>query len=216
MQAFERQFLGTHDHRILDVGGTPANWRLIKSKPQVVLLNLGDPPQSLEDQFEYVQGDGCALPFGDKSFDIVFSNSVIEHLGTRERQEAFAREIRRTGRSYYVQTPNKWFPIEPHYLTPGIHYLPKRWQETLLRYVSVWGWITRPSRAKVRDMVEEIRLLDAKLMEELFPEAIIQRERVLGLTKSLTAVHQVAARSGPENANKGDTVESTAPSAIAG
>lgn len=190
MQAFEKMFLDQPVRQILDIGGTPANWKLIKAQPHVVLFNLQAAPARLEPQFEYVQGNGCDLPFEDQSFDIVFSNSVIEHLGTWDRQQDFSREIRRAGRSYYVQTPNRWFPIEPHYLTPGIHFVPKHWRGRLLRNATVWGWITRPSRARAQAMIDEIRLLDAREMAELFPEATIQREKVLGLTKSITAVYQ--------------------------
>ena len=66
------------------------------------------------------------LPFGDGSFDFVFSNSAIEHLRTPERQRRFAVEVARVGKRYCVQTPNRWFPLESHLLTPWVHYLPKR------------------------------------------------------------------------------------------
>lgn len=189
MQAFETRFLATQAGPILDVGGTPGNWQLISSRPRVVLLNIYPRVDGLGNNIEYVRGDGCAMPFQDRSFEIAFSNSVIEHLGTKERQTAFANEVRRVGRSYFVQTPNKWFPIEPHYLTPGIHFLPKRWQAALLRNATIWGWITRPDRKKCQDMVTEIRLLESKEFAEMFPEATIQREKFLGLTKSITAVY---------------------------
>jgi SAM-dependent methyltransferase len=74
----------------------------------------------------YVQGDGCALPFADGSFDIVFSNAVIEHVGDRARQEAFVSEALRVGRRVFVTTPNRWFPIEVHTRLPLVHWLPDR------------------------------------------------------------------------------------------
>lgn len=190
MREFETQFLAKPTGPVLDVGGAEGSWRLVASPPKVVLLNIGPRPDTLADEFEYVQGDGCALPFDDHSFEIVFSNSVIEHLSTRERQRAFANEIRRVGQSYYVQTPSKWFPIEPHYLTPGIHYLPKRWQVALLRNASVWGWMARPSREYCERMVSEVRLLDRTDMADLFPEATIRKEKVLGLDKSIVAIYR--------------------------
>ncbi len=74
----------------------------------------------------YVQGDACALPFGDGSFDVVFSNAVIEHVGDRERQRAFVREAVRVGRRVFLTTPNRWFPVELHTHLPLVHWLPER------------------------------------------------------------------------------------------
>jgi SAM-dependent methyltransferase len=76
-------------------------------------------------EIAYVQGDACALPFPDDSFDIVHSNAVIEHVGPRERQEAFVREALRVGRRVFVTTPNRWFPIEVHTRLPFVHWLPE-------------------------------------------------------------------------------------------
>jgi SAM-dependent methyltransferase len=72
----------------------------------------------------YVQGDGCALPFDDASFDVVHSNAVIEHVGGLERQQAFVREALRVGRRVFLTTPNRWFPIEVHTRLPLVHWLP--------------------------------------------------------------------------------------------
>lgn len=85
------------------------------------------PPPS---QFSYVQGDGRNLPYTNNEFDIVFSNSVIEHVGTFEDQKRFAEEIRRVAKSYWVQTPNRHFPVETHLIAPFIHFLPRNFQKT--------------------------------------------------------------------------------------
>lgn len=77
-------------------------------------------------RIEYVQGDACALPFADGSFDVVHSNAVIEHVGARDRQELFVREALRVGRRVFVTTPNRWFPIEVHTRLPLVHWLPER------------------------------------------------------------------------------------------
>jgi SAM-dependent methyltransferase len=76
-------------------------------------------------EIAYVQGDACALPFPDSSFDVVHSNAVIEHVGARERQEAFVREALRVGGRLFVTTPNRWFPIEVHTRLPLVHWLPE-------------------------------------------------------------------------------------------
>ena len=73
----------------------------------------------------YVQGDACALPFPDESFDVVHSNAVIEHVGGRERQAVFVREALRVGRRVFLTTPNRWFPVEVHTRLPLVHWLPE-------------------------------------------------------------------------------------------
>jgi SAM-dependent methyltransferase len=75
-------------------------------------------------EVRYVQGDACALPFPDDAFDLVFSNAVIEHVGGRERQQAFVREALRVGRHVFLTTPNRWFPLEVHTGLPFVHWLP--------------------------------------------------------------------------------------------
>jgi len=115
---------------------------------------------------------------------------VLEHLPDEASREAMAREIERVGLGYSVQTPNRWFPLEAHTLTPAFHFLPKRWQARLARNFTIWGRLQRPSRAEARGFVENIRLLSARDLQGLFPDAAIERERFLGLTKSLIAVRQ--------------------------
>ena len=73
----------------------------------------------------YVQGDACALPFPDQSFDVVFSNAVIEHAGDRARQRLFVEEALRVGRRVFLTTPNRWFPVEVHTRLPLVHWLPE-------------------------------------------------------------------------------------------
>jgi hypothetical protein len=186
MALFVRTFTVTKQTRILDVGGTQLNWNLIAARPQITLLNL---PSSGE---ATVVGDGRYLPFRDRSFDIVFSNSVIEHISTVEDQGRFAEEVRRTGRAYWVQTPDRRFPIEPHLVTPFLHWLPKRARTAIARRFTVWSLIERPSHDRwefyIRHCSEEVRLLGERELQVMFPEAQIIRERFLGLSKSLIAV----------------------------
>jgi hypothetical protein len=186
MATFQRTFpLGSQTH-VLDVGGTSLNWSLIASRPRITLLNL---PTAGEAQ---VVGDGRCLPFRDRSIDIVFSNSVIEHISSPQDQRRFAEEVRRTGRAYWVQTPDRRFPVEPHLVTPFLHWLPKRMRVAIARRFTFWSLIERPSPDRwefyIRHCAEEVRLLDARELQALFPEARIIRERFLGLSKSLIAV----------------------------
>jgi hypothetical protein len=110
---------------------------------------------------------------------VLFSNSVIEHI-PKELQPVFAAEVRRVSARYFVQTPNKWFPIEPHYQLPLVQFLPENVLSALDRRIS-FGFRTKDRRAPVR-------LLSARGMRRLFPDAEIHREKVLGITKSLMAV----------------------------
>ena len=176
--------------RLLDVGGYPWCWAETAPANPITLLNLGYPPglAAAEPRFTYVTGDACALPFADGEFDVVFSNSVIEHVGTWERQRRFAAEARRTGRKLWIQTPARGFFIEPHLVAPFIHWLPVRWQRRLIRNFTPWGWSTRPSAAGVDAFLAEVRLLTRAEMRQLFPDCEILEERFLGLTKSYIAV----------------------------
>jgi hypothetical protein len=190
MRAFQSSFRPTEGTTILDVGGTPFNWELAGIRSQLTLLNLSPPGgfDTLPANYRFVEGSGTQLEFEQDAFDVVFSNSVIEHLASWEQQQAFAGEIRRVARGLWVQTPARGFPIEPHLMTPFLHYLPLAWQRRLLRNFSVWGLITRPSREAVDGFLSQTRLLGYREMRDLFPDCEIRRERFLGLTKSYVAV----------------------------
>ena len=175
--------------QVLDLGGYEYYWSYFKQQPHVTIVNLDrDIPRSTG--FRWVIADARRLPFREHSFDIVFANSVVEHLGDQQSRSQFARESARVGKSYYIQTPNYWFPIEPHLMTPFIHYFPKKLRKRLLRNFTLWGLLVRPTRQGCDEFVDDVRLLNVNELRALFPEARIQRERFLGLTKSLIAIFQ--------------------------
>jgi murein biosynthesis integral membrane protein MurJ len=196
MQAFISAFQVNESTRILDVGGTPGIWDLLDVRPRVTLLNTpGDEENGRSGgRFPMVLADGLNLPFRDCSFDIVFSNSVIEHVGSRARQETFAGEVRRVARSYWVQTPNRFFPIETHLWMPLVHLLPKPWCAFLIRRFTIWELVFRPRPDQkehwLNHFLEDIRLLSGKELKAHFPDAAIRRERWLFFTKSLIAVRR--------------------------
>jgi len=196
MQQFARKFEITSRTRILDVGGTPYNWSLLRIRPRITIVNMPRAREAFDDDFIGVFADGRWLPFADRSFDIVFSNSVIEHVGDWESQRQFANEIARVGRAYWVQTPNRWFPVEPHLLTPFLHFLPPRWQRRIARRFTVWALIERPTPDRweyyIEHYLRDIRLLDERDMWRLFPGAEIVRERLGGITKALIGVRTVS------------------------
>ena len=184
MRRFESAFGLTERTRILDVGGTPFNWAFTSVRTDVTLLNLDTEHAGAAKGMRFVVGDGCRLPFRDGAFDIVFSNSVIEHVPVAKRA-ALAAEIARVGRTFFVQTPSKWFPLEPHFLTPFFQYWPLGIRRKLARRGTVWGWIVGPSDERARALVDEINLLGPAEFRRYFPDARLRTESLLGWPKSL-------------------------------
>lgn len=191
-QLFHRLLAPQASQSLLDVGGYYGDWASMDCPCRITCLNLTLPQLSapLPPQFTCVRGDGRQLDYRAGAFDIVFSNSVIEHVGTWSDQQRFAAEVRRVGKAYWVQTPNRWFPVEPHFLALGVHYLPKALQRKLIRYGTGWGLVTRPTPAQVAAYLAEVRLLTEREMRELFPDAQILIERFCGLKKSFIAVRK--------------------------
>ena len=195
MQTFLDAVQPTAAQPILDVGGTPWNWELIDWRGPVVLFNQALPtthPGALPDGWRYDLGDGRDLPYEDGAFPVAFSNSVIEHVGDGVDQRAFAQELSRVGRALWIQTPAREFFLEPHLLTPWFHRLPRTWQRTLARNATLWGLLTRPSRAQAEALVDELQLLGYEDMRRMFPDCEIVRERFLGMTKSYIAYRRAA------------------------
>ena len=196
-ELFHRVMQPSPRQTIMDVGGYHWFWETMGCSNPITCLNLNVPNvnRPLPSQFTYVQGDGRSLPFEDNEYDIVFSNSVIEHVGSFGDQKRFAAEIRRVGKSCWVQTPNRRFFVEPHLATPFIHFLPKTLQRRMLRRWTVWGIVARPTRLQVDAFLSEVRLLSEHEMRELFPGADILSERFLGFKKSFVAVKTATATS---------------------
>jgi len=178
--------------RIIDVGGTNEFWEQRgwagRDDVEVTLVNL-DAPERRHENIHPTAGNATDLfDHDDKSFDVAFSNSVIEHLFTLENQTAMAAEMRRVASAYWVQTPNYWFPIEPHFLVPAWHWLPEDARVAILRRRGV-GWAGRcPDPVHARRVVEEHRLMRRAELARLFPDARIVGERFGGFTKSWTAI----------------------------
>ncbi|AEN73886.1 Methyltransferase type 11 [Rhodothermus marinus SG0.5JP17-172] len=186
MGSFVQLFTVDSSTRVLDVGGTLLNWSFVKVKPQLTILNIHPPAEPMPPNVKWVVGDARCMPFEDQSFDVVFSNSVIEHVGDWEDQRAFAREIRRVGKRYFVQTPNYYFPVEPHFITPFIHWLPRNIGRRVVG-LTVRNLLTRDVQKSV-ELFDEVHLLRPRDMKKLFPDAEIIFERFLGLPKSILAI----------------------------
>ncbi len=167
--------------KIIDLGGTQYNWELVENDYHITIVNLPGINQKKNDteKFHFVVGDATDLSdlFPDKAFDIVFSNSVIEHVGDDTKVERFANEIKRLGKAYWVQTPSKKFPIEPHTGFPFFWYMPISMRKRMLN-----RWEKKlPAWTK---MIRGTRLITEEQMRSLFPDATIYYEKKLGIEKS--------------------------------
>jgi len=167
--------------RILDVGGTRSFWEQMGPAGmegiEVVLLNLQAPPAD--------RGDARDMRrYQDGEFDVVFSNSVIEHVGDYADQRRMAAEVRRVGKRYFVQTPNKHFPLEPHFLFPFYQFLPLQVRAWLIGHFNL-GWRKRASSPQqALEQASSVRLLTRSELGRLFPGGTILDEKLWGLTKS--------------------------------
>ncbi len=178
--------------RILDVGGQEQFWLAMDPgllpEMELTLLNLHEGTSRVPNS-RCVQGDARSMrEFGDGAFDIVFSNSVIEHVGGLRDQKRMADECQRIGKAYLVQTPNRHFPLEPHFLLPFFQYLPLPVRAWLHASADIGWWKKAPGFFQAFEEVESIRLLTKAEMTYLFPRARIIEEKVAGLTKSFTAM----------------------------
>jgi len=192
-QRFEALVSGlTSPVHILDLGGTSGFWERRgwagRNDIQITTLNLvAEEPR--HSNIKPLVGDATDLgQFADGGFDVAFSNSLIEHLRTFEKQRHMAGEIQRVGKAFWVQTPSFWFPVEPHFHVPGWQWMPVPLRVAMLRR---WrcGWIgpcNDPLRA--RDMVQEVRLMTKSELQSLFPGATLVPEYFCGLVKSWIAI----------------------------
>lgn len=182
--------------RIIDLGGEASYWHLFDvdflkaSNVHITLVNPGGVDDVWDtDLFTVVDGDATYLPqYGDNSFDLVHSNSVIEHVGDWVRMEAFAEECRRLAPRYYVQTPYFWFPVEPHFSSLFFHWKSEQSRaRALMKRSHGFSQKAADVGAAMRD-VQHARLLDKNQFRFLYDDAIHHDEKVGPLTKSLIAI----------------------------
>lgn len=170
--------------RILDLGGLPWIWDTVETVHEITFLNLPGSRRFMESTHHdarFVEGDACHVDqFADDHFEIVFSNSVIEHVGPELQMQEFAREVQRLAKSYWVQTPAKVFPIEAHSGMPFWWFYPQWLRDYFIdRFARrLPGWTK---------MVAGTRILTRRQLSDLFPEAEIYTERLLGIPKSHSA-----------------------------
>ncbi|HZU32285.1 MAG TPA: methyltransferase domain-containing protein [Candidatus Angelobacter sp.] len=161
----------------MDIGGAHYTWPIIGRTEGITILNIELPEDT--GGFKYILGSGCDLPFADKSFDLAFSNSVIEHVGSEANQYKFAQEMMRVGKRIYCQTPSRLFPIDPHLSAIFLHWLPISWlTPKFLRYFTLNGWLFK------KPYVYDVTWISKRKLKKMFPGCKIKTERFLLLPKS--------------------------------
>jgi hypothetical protein len=187
---------------ILDLGGTETYWRIgadfiraNRHRLSITMINPEPQPVSDRDIFSFREGSATdrAL-YADHSFDLIHSNSVIEHVGSWQAFEDFAANARRLAPRYYVQTPNHWFPYEPHFRFAGFQYLPAEMRTRLIMRFSLGFFRRIDNRAEADDIIRHHRLLSTREMRGLFPDAEVFHEKAFGLNKSIIAMRDRAPR----------------------
>jgi hypothetical protein len=177
---------------VIDLGGTAASWLRAGLRPaRVHVVNLA--PQPENDRLPYWlrtdQADACELPAGilHSTYDLVFSNSVLEHVGGHAQRLRFADAVHKLADRHWVQTPYRYFPVEPHWLFPGFQFLPLTARS---RIACRWPLAhSRPaSKAAGRAEAMSVELLSRAELAHYFPHSQLRAERMLGLVKSLIAV----------------------------
>ena len=193
-ERFRTVFPDIEEMHLLDLGGTVDAWQRAPVRPRhVTVLNLFEPGESDDEWITAVTGDACQADRVlsdanlDAQFDIVFSNSLIEHVGGHARRGELAEQIRELGPRHWVQTPYRYFPLEPHWLFPGMQFLPAA---VRVKIAFHWPLVhTRPGNVdEARHEVLWTELISVTEMRDYFPHSMIVRERAMGIPKSLIAI----------------------------
>lgn len=182
--------------KVIDIGGTELYWNIVSRQylnnfnVSITIVNL---PGTLirEDHglFLFVEADGCDLKdFGDESFHIAHSNSVLEHVGGWDRMVQFSKELSRVSKAYFVQTPNYWFPIEPHFMIPFFHWLPISIRIWMVSHFQMGHCKKAISTDDAGQIVASACLINRQIFQKLFKDAQILTERFFWLPKSFIAV----------------------------
>nr|WP_232000735.1 class I SAM-dependent methyltransferase [Mycobacterium kyorinense] len=175
--------------RVLDLGGTPESWRMAPVRPKAITTVNLLPLESWTSDIVAVQGDACDLPssVARDRFDLVFSNSLLEHVGGHVQRQRLAGNVHSLGDRHWVQTPYRHFPIEPHWLFPGLQWLP---YEARVQISMRWnrGHVRTHTREEAEQQVDEVELIGISQLRRYFPSSTLWYERFAGLVKSLVAV----------------------------
>jgi hypothetical protein len=187
---FAEAFPEIESMSVIDLGGTAEAWLRAPVHPKLVhVVNLEPPPDQTPAWIRADQADACSLPpaISNNTYDLVFSNSVIEHVGGHAQRMRFAEAVHKLSGRHWVQTPYRYFPVEPHWLFPGFQFLPlavraeisRRWP---LAHTMSASWDEGLSEAM------SVELLSRAEMAFYFPDSTLRFERMMGVVKSLIAI----------------------------
>lgn len=189
-ERLREEFPQIEEMTVVDLGGTVSSWRRAPIRPKKVTVLSFEPDGADDvDWIESHYADACQLPDHLEGLraDLVYSNAVIEHVGGAERRQRFADSVHRLADHHWVQTPYRYFPIEPHWLFPGFQFLPVSARVAISRR---WGLVHTPNRDRQAavDNVLSVELIGLTEFRNLFPSSRVASERAAGLIKSIIAV----------------------------
>jgi len=174
-------------YKILDVGGSQSFWNeinILSNYKNLTILNIKEYQNEYEnkDKINTVIYDGKTIPFKNQSFDLIICNSVIEHVSISHRK-LFCKELMRVGKNYFLQTPSFYFPFEPHFVMPFLHWLPKN-VGFLFAHLSPWRILSNPDKYLIKDYFYNTNLLKEAELKEYFKNSRIFKEKLFLMTKS--------------------------------
>lgn len=186
-EEFKRRFPSLTDMRVLDLGGTAISWRVSGLRPRsVTLVNFDHSEDPDEPWMELLRTDACAGGFG--KYDLVFSNSLMEHLGGHTRRRQFADVVQESASAWWIQTPYRYFPIEPHWLFPCFQFLPFRVRVIISQHWNAGNVPALKNITEAAELVASTELISVTEIRAYFPASEIWFERVAGIPKSLVSI----------------------------
>jgi hypothetical protein len=192
-ETLHRAFPDFENMVVADLGGTVSAWVRSPIRPKHVTVLTFEPEGDAPDWIDARYADACDLPadLRDLEVDLVYSNAVLEHVGGARPRRQFADTVHRLAPRHWVQTPYRYFPVEPHWLFPGFQFLPVSTRVAISRR---WPFVSVPCSdfAMELEAVLGVELVGLTEFRHLFPASTIHRERLAGLTKSLVAVKGAA------------------------
>ncbi|HEY7628441.1 MAG TPA: class I SAM-dependent methyltransferase [Ilumatobacteraceae bacterium] len=191
-KTFRGHFPDIESMAVIDLGGTVDYWLRAPLHPRRVhVVNLEEPRTDIPDWITVDLGDATdsELPKRVGSYDLVYSNSVIEHVGGHERRRAFAANVAALAPSHWIQTPYRYFPVEPHWVCPFMQYLPLKARARLGLH---WPLVHTPHKDldSAIDAQLSVELLDITSMRHYFADSTIAFDRLAGLVKSVIAIRK--------------------------